>query len=135
MFDVVAKLGKGGQGVIANGLAASKAELAEEASTPTGYVFDNDAFDVDLDSKRSTYCQLEPSSASTFHARETCAHRHKETTSKWLKILKSNSLGNLRLIRASSFSLNTLPSRHTCPLAAPLRMELEAWTQLVTSGL
>ena len=36
---------------------------------------------------------------------------------------------------ASSFSLNTLPNLHTCPLAAPLRMELEAWTQLVTSGL
>ena len=51
MFDVVAKLGKGGQGVIANGLAASKAELAEEAATPTGYVFDNDAFDVDLELK------------------------------------------------------------------------------------
>ena len=38
-------------------------------------------------SKRSILCQLDPSSANTFQALLTCAHRHSDTTSRYEKIL------------------------------------------------
>lgn len=39
-------------------------------------------------SKRSIRCQLLPSSARTFQALETCAHRHNDTTSRYENILQ-----------------------------------------------
>ena len=49
MLDVVAELRKGCQGIVAYGLAAAKAEFAEEAPATTGYVFHDDPLDVDLE--------------------------------------------------------------------------------------
>ena len=49
VLDVVAELRKGCQGIVAYGLAAAKAEFAEEAPATTGYVFHDDPLDVDLE--------------------------------------------------------------------------------------
>ena len=66
-------------------------------------------------SKRSTFCQLEPSRASTFHALDTWAHLHSDTTSRYEKARRSSSFGRRLLIRASSCSANTLVIFHCVP--------------------
>uniref|UniRef100_A0A2D4F8V1 Uncharacterized protein n=1 Tax=Micrurus corallinus TaxID=54390 RepID=A0A2D4F8V1_MICCO len=57
-------------------------------------------------SNRSMRCQLLPSKARTFHALETCAQRHRVTTSRKENIRRSNSLGSFLLITASSLFEN-----------------------------
>ena len=65
----------------------------------------------------------------------TWAHLQSETTSKWLKIRRSSSLGSFRLMSASSFSLNTLVNRQAWPLADPFRKpEVDTGTKEVTSA-
>ena len=54
-------------------------------------------------SKRSIRCQLLPSSARTFQALETCAHRHRDTTSRYENILQE---------RQCFWILNTLHFQH-----------------------
>lgn len=57
-------------------------------------------------SNKSILCQLLPSRARTFQARDTWAQRQSVTTSRNENILSSSSLGNFLLMRASSLFEN-----------------------------
>lgn len=92
-LDRIAVLGKRGQRLVAHCLTPAKAELAQEAPATSENVIGR-CFSVTAvalhnylakfsttvpsmsiwNSKRSTFCQLEPSSANTFHIFDTWAH-------------------------------------------------------------
>lgn len=120
MFDVVAELGKGGQGIIADGLAASKAELAEEASTSTGYVFNDDAFDVYLELKkihvlpiRAIKCKYIPCSRNLeIKSRKNIFIVHKKAISYAVMPLPL-SISPCLLLHISHCDLDTIETIHS----------------------
>lgn len=65
-------------------------------------------------SKRSILCQLDPSSANTFQALLTCAHRHSDTTSRYERILPIVRTVIMLHVSRSDYSFEkklTAPSR------------------------
>lgn len=62
--------------------------------------------------KRSTCCQLLPSSARTFQSRHVCAHRHNEVMSKKEKILKKS---NTQFSFVKLLHLKIIYNRHRTP--------------------